>query len=466
MPTTLRLTAFSRGHDRFAYSAEVAGHSFTTSFRYDSVDLYQLEELYGNERIRSLYFHAIAFDINRLVSLKPDRIDFGQFADQVTPEFATLWRQILDGVWAQWRYENDLPGYTGPAIVHEPRATETSPAPSPDRDTDEPAGSLVFCGGGKDSLLAAKLFEEIGEPYDSFAYSHSTYGDPRPQHELIEGLLEHCGERRRHRLWIEDDFLRSPPLDPRRFGVRSFTAAETPSGLFASLPLALAHGHENLVVAHEKSADKGNLVWQATGEEINHQWGKSLAAEALLDDYVRQHLLAGTHYFSALKSVQDAVIFPSLNNYSEAIPATHSCNEHKPWCRRCPKCVYVWLGYAAYLPRETVLATFGDNLFDVEENLPWFGRLLGFEDHLPFECVGQVEESRLALVLAARRGWAGEAIERFAEAAERALEPEALSALFTVSGSPHRIPPALAARALPALERKARAARRLVDDLL
>lgn len=481
MLDTLRLASFARARDRFSYTAEIGGHRFTTSFCYDSVDLDRLEELYGPARLRSLYFHAIAFDINRLVSLKPERVDFGEFADEVTPEFATLWRQIIDGVWAQWRYENDLPDYRGPGIAGAPRpAASVSPRLETARSSSAPrlqvagtdtAGlererprSLIFCGGGKDSLLAAKLLEEVGEPYDSFAYSHSIYGDATHQHRLIDGLLDHCEALRRHRMWIEDDFLGSPPPDPRDFGVRSITAAETPSGLFACLPLALAHGFESLIVAHEKSADTGNLVWDKTGEEINHQWGKSLEAEKLLDDYVGRHLLPGTRYFSLLKSVQDAVIFPALNDYLDAIPATHSCNETKPWCRRCAKCVYVFLGYAAYLPRETVLATFGANLFDVEENLSWFARLLGFEEHLPFECVGQVEESRLAMVLAARGGWSGATIENFADAAECHLEPNDLPRLFAVAAHSHRLPRQFALSVLAALEGRARQARSVVES--
>jgi hypothetical protein len=463
MSGTLRLADFSRSRDRFAYTAEIRGHRFTTSFRYDTVDLDRLEEVHGAERMRSIYFHAIAFDINRLVSLEPKRVDFGEFRDQVTPEFATLWRQIFEGVWAQWRYENDAPDYRGPEIVNPLRQKlAVARPPAFEGVARDRARSLVFCGGGKDSLLAAKLFEEIEEPFDSFAYSHSIYGEAEHQHRLIDGLLDHCAQQRRHRLWIEDEFLRKPPFDPSDFGVRTFTSAETPSGLFASLPLALADGFEHLVVAHEKSADTGNLVWEATGEEINHQWGKSLEAEALLDEYVGRHLLPRTRYFSVLKSVQDAVIFPALNEYLEAIPSTHSCNESKPWCRRCAKCVYVWLGYAAYLPRETVMATFGENLFDVERNLPWFARLLGLEEHLPFECVGQVTESLLALVLAARGGWSGRTIERFAGEAEGCFEKGDLHSLFAVASNPHRIPRLLAGRVVPALELHARQAREAV----
>ena len=82
--------------------------------------------------------------------------------------------------------------------------------------------------------------------------------------------------------------VRRPPRRAGRSGSRrssasaSVTAAETPASLFGALPLALARGCTELVVAHERSADVGNLVWDRTGEEINHQWGKSLEAERRL----------------------------------------------------------------------------------------------------------------------------------------------------------------------------------------
>ena len=404
----------------------------------------------------------MAFDVNRLVSLRPDVIDFGPFADLVNEEFRTLWQQILDGVWAQWRYEHQLPSYRGPELELHPRAS-SAPAASIGPAADD--RSLVFCGGGKDSLIAAKLFEELDQPFESFAYSHSIYGDHELQHRLLDGLLDHCAPGARHRLAISDDFLGSE-IDLEPFGVRSVTAAETPGSLFLALPLALAHRHRNLVLAHEKSADEGNLVWELTGEEINHQWGKSLAAEALLDDYLRRHLLADVRYFSVLKPVRDTIIFPALGHYLAAVPATHSCNVEKPWCRRCPKCVYVWLGYAAYLPRSVVLETLGENLFDVEANLGWFAQLLGQEGHLPFECVGQVEESRLALALASRRGWTGLAIERFAGPIEHSVTPASVAHLFEVAGHGHRIPPQLSERVITILERRATEARQFVGRTL
>jgi hypothetical protein len=449
----LKITTFSRSKRQLAYTARLDDLQFSTSLWYESVDFQQLEARYGAPFMRQIYFHIVAFDANRLISLQPGRVDFGPFADLVTPQFAELWLAIFRGVWGQWRYENNLPDYHRPALTIQrgraagPVAVNVAPGQ---------ARTLAFCGGGKDSLLAMRLLQEAGEPFDSLAYSHSVYGDHGRQHRLIDGLLDRTAAAARHRIWIYDDFLPAPVLRLcPELGVRSVAAAETPASAFAALPLALAHGFQYLLLAHEKSADSSNMIWAETGEAINHQWGKSLAAERLLATYIAGHLLSNVRYFSLLKPIHDAVIFATLGDYLDGVGATHSCNVEKPWCRRCAKCAYVWLNYAAYLPPAEVERIFGENLFDVEDNLEWFRQLVGLAEHTPFECVGQVEESRLAFELCARQGYQGKALAMFADAFPQASSPESLEPLFAVAGDAHLIPAELAGSVLPILERKA-----------
>ena len=68
----------------------------------------------------------------------------------------------------------------------------------------------MLCGGGKDSLVSMKLLERAGIGYDTFVYSHSTYGRGKLQHDLIDGLVAHCTPRRVHRGWVIDDALDAP----------------------------------------------------------------------------------------------------------------------------------------------------------------------------------------------------------------------------------------------------------------
>jgi hypothetical protein len=455
----LEITTFTRSRHQLAYTAHLDGLQFSTSLWYESVDFLELEATYSAGLIRRIYFHIIAFDANRLVSLKPDIIDFGPFTDLVTPDFVDLWLQIFLGVWGQWRYENCLPDYREPKLV---TATGRKRAGKPVAVPSKPGlpRTLAFCGGGKDSLLAMRLLNEAAEPFDTLAYSHSVYGDHVRQHQLIDGVLDHSAVNQRHRIWIYDDFLPSPVLALYpELGIKSLTAAETPASAFAALPVAMAHGLQYLTLAHEKSADTGNMEWALTGESINHQWGKSLAAERLLSQYIRKQLLTNVYYFSILKPVHDAVIFSSLRDYPTTVASAHSCNVSKPWCRRCAKCAYVWLNYAAYLPEPLVKDIFGENLFDVEENMLWFRQLLGLEEHTPFECVGQVEESRLAFQLCRLRGYQGQAIALYAQAFPNGCSPDSIESFFAISSEQHMIPADLANNVLPLLTKKARQGR-------
>ncbi|MXP09870.1 hypothetical protein [Pseudoblastomonas halimionae] len=405
---TLTLTKIAHAPSQLFCEYTIDGLTFTNAIWYENIDFDALGETFGPAFIRKVMFHIAAFEMNKIVSLKPDRVDWGEYADLVTPEFGELWLAIYRNVWAQWRFENDEPDYLGPTFE-----CTGSNSPDPVGERDLSGGFLSFCGGGKDSLIALKLLHKLGQPHGSLAYAASFYGRMAPQHALIERLLDGYGVENRHRQWITDDFLDSPVLELRPdLGVDAVTAAETPSSIFGVMPYVLASGYRYVCLAHERSADAPQVVWDKTGEPVNHQWGKSYEAEKLLNDYIRAELLREFDYFSILKPIYDVSIFGALRDVAQAVPHTHSCNIDKPWCRRCAKCLYVWLGYTAFLDRETVEATFGpENLFDVEENRFLFRQLVGLESQLPFECIGEASEAALFLAMARAKGWGGIAFE-------------------------------------------------------
>jgi hypothetical protein len=273
---------------------------------------------------------------------------------------------------------------------------------------------LSFFGGGKDSLVAARLLAQLPDGFDTLAYSSSIYGSPKRQHDLISALLAFCNPTNCRRQYVFEDFVDSPVLTlGDKIVARTLAAAETPASIFAALPYVLQHGYKYIVLAHERSADIGQTVWTRTGEEVNHQWGKSQTAEKLIHSYLSRRLIADLTYVSILKPVYDAVIFHSLNGCLNAVPHTHSCNIAKPWCGRCAKCVYVWLNYLAFLPPHIAHNLFGQNLFDAEWNEPLVRQMLGLEGHLPFECIGQHDEVKLAFELCRRKDMKGRLMDIF-----------------------------------------------------
>jgi len=452
----LRLLEIQRTRECIAVSCGLDDLRFHFTIWYEDLDLCALAKQHGDELIDRLAFHIALFQINAVASLRPDVIELGPYARFATPRFIELWRTVFRNVWAQWRWEHDLPDYAGPSFADAAAPAAPPPTQIPRGDVDW----LVFCGGGKDSLVALKLFERAGLPFATLGYAHSIYGDAARQHELLDRVAGRTARARAERQWITDDFLDSPIVRLRpSLGVKSLLAAETPASVFASLPLALARGYRGLVVAHEHSANSGNLVWSATGEEVNHQWGKGWDAERLLDEYVASELLAGVRYFSVLQPVHDEVIFELLARDAELAPLTHSCNIRKPWCGQCAKCAYVWLQMAAHLPPAIVDATFGDDLGERVENDRWFRELLGLAEHTPFECVGSAPESRLALALIAKRRALGPRLARLA-AEVGPVDIAALARPLVGVAERHGMPTEIAVAVMPQLESAAAAAKR------
>jgi len=435
--------------NRIAMQFGVDDLSFSTTYWYDDVDFDALEAAQGADAVRSIVFHVVAFEAAKLTALQPAVVDFGVYRDLVTPAFWELWSTVWRSVWGQWRFEKGLSDYPGPRLAHDLAAPSEIAVESPALC----ARPLLFVGGGKDSLVAMSVLDAAGYEYDTYSYSHSAYGTAAFQHELIERLASHGVRANVHRKqWVFDDFLDSPVTRVRPdLGSNGLLAAETPSSLFGVLPVVLQHGHDTVVFAHERSADAGNLTWDLSGEEINHQWGKSIEAERLLQAYVETELIRGLTYTSVLKPVYDPVIFSALRRRGNAVRDTHSCSARKPWCEACAKCAYVWINYRGFLSEAALEGMFRTNPADTPANQLWFRQMLGLEDHIPFDCVGQVAETLLAFELASRRGLAGEAVTTYRERCAP-LSDATLVELFAVASGHHTMRQDMAARVLPVLE--------------
>ena len=367
-------------------------------YHYSDVDFEGLRERYGNELIERLCFHVMALEAIPVADFRPSELDPGPFARFHTPRFERLWRTVFTKAGAQWRYENNLANYVGPNFLSDTPGRRCSPIAIETGAVD----TLCFCGGGKDSLAAMKLFESAGLGFSSYSYSHPAYGAPATQLALIESLLDSNRPERRHWVEIETDRISDGGL-----------CAETPISIFGALPIALQHGYRWLVLGNERSAEEPNLRWPETGEFVNHQWGKSVEAELLVGDYIRDELISNLQCFSVLRPMHDMVIFNFLRRFPEALKRAHSCNYNKPWCYRCGKCAYVGLSFTAYLPYDLASEIVAPDLFDNEANERLFGELLGLTGHKPFECIGETGETRLAFEICRLKGIRGRAVDLY-----------------------------------------------------
>ncbi|HEY7271591.1 MAG TPA: hypothetical protein VH502_02575 [Actinoplanes sp.] len=301
----------------------------------------------------------------------------------VPAEAAALFTAVYSHGLAEYAYRNDLP-YVLDLTVDVPGS---APAAAPVDNADRRPLSPV--GGGKDSIVTLEILRGAG--LDPVPFSVN----PNRVIEAVNAAsgLPALAARRR--------------LDPQLFelnaaGARNGHIPVTAINSLIAVATAALHGLGPVVMSNERSASDPNLIWN--GHEINHQWSKGIAAEGLLRAAVTAHAGLTEPYFSLLRSLSELDIARLFARYTRYDDVVTSCNRafklHDPtarWCGDCPKCRFVFLALAPFLPRERLVRIFGRDLFADPAQIPGYLELLGIDAHKPFECVGEVEESLVAL---------------------------------------------------------------------
>jgi hypothetical protein len=216
---------------------------------------------------------------------------------------------------------------------------------------------------------------------------------------------------------------------------------------------AVLHGADQVVFSNERSASYGSTI-PGTGE-VNHQWSKSWAFERAFATHVHRHVALDLHYYSLLRPLSELAVARQFAKTDRYDAHFSSCNRNfhllgeRPasrWCGVCPKCHFVYLALAPFMPKPRLVGIFGRNLLDDPEQIAGYDALLEYRNHKPFECVGEARESRAALAaLAARPEWKEDAIvARFAREIQPQLDAgeQRIDALLALDDE-HAIPPAL-----------------------
>jgi UDP-N-acetyl-alpha-D-muramoyl-L-alanyl-L-glutamate epimerase len=317
-------------------------------------------------------------------------------------------------------------------------------APAPAPALNLPKRTLVPIGGGKDSLVAVEAIKAIGGEATAVWVGNSP-------------LIAACAERTGlPTLNIQREL--SPVLfELNRLGAWN---GHIPVTAVNSAILALAavlYGYDSIAFANERSASAATLEYE--GQQVNHQWSKGFAFEALLGDWLHTHVAADLDYCSLLRPYSELAITRAFARLTPYFDAFSSCNRNfrilgpRPadrWCGQCPKCHFVFLALAPFLPKPRLLSIFGRNLLDDESQAAGFDALLEYQDHKPFECVGEGAEARAAMyALSQRPEWQEDAlVARFAREILPQLDPAQLALAPWLDASPeHRVP----ARLRPAL---------------
>ena len=442
------------------------GVKFPSVLWYD-FNLNELHAYYGDEVMERVYFHIAAFTLLKLTSLKPSIIRISdKLTKHYTVHFQELWKTSFKHILGQWHYENSMANWKGPEFYCSPQTVAPVPAkmkaPQVFNKDGAPVENIQYCGGGKDGLLAMKLLEGANTPFSTFSYSISRYGSARAQFERAQSVLQGCKAVKSHFVMITDTFL-DIPVDHandqwmKKLGIKNRSDAAL-TELFSILPVMLHYGYWYAVIGNEHSANIGNLEWaDEEGRQVNHQWEKSFEAEQVFSRYISQFIVAEGYYYSILQPIHDVMIFTLLRQYSDAVPFCHSCNLIPPWCKRCPKCCYVWLSFQAYLPKSIINPMFdNENLLDAEENQLFFTQMLGLGDQKPFECIGEIREVQLAFELCRRKGIHGRAMEVFEREFGTNFDVTLIVKCYTtVHKEKHSIPEKIAEWVIPEMERAA-----------
>lgn len=313
----------------------------------------------------------------------------------LTKKQAEFWDSLYLNGLGEFLYEMKMDFHNLIAFPYDALATEISPTRFP-----RPERALILNGAGKDSILSAEILKASGTPFDFFAFA------PTPAHKKIGKLVE----------------AKTITVTRRRDPLINFSASllgvsnsypSVSTFTFVATLLAELLGYNKIVFSNEKSADFGNLTY--LGLPVNHQWCKSSAAEKMINDYIQLYITPDISTSSLLRKYSEIEIVKRFVQYPQYLEYVTSCNMYfwlplisqtlrrkSYWCKRCPKCVFIFACFSAFLPKEKVVSMFGADLYTKKRLLPLVRRILGIEGFKPLDCVGEPEEMILAMHYASR----------------------------------------------------------------
>ncbi len=305
--------------------------------------------------------------------------------------------------------------------------------------------ALVAIGGGKDSLVSIEALRAEGVEQTVTWIGGSQLIAACAAHTGLPTL--NIGRQLAPQLF---DFNRQGAWN----GHIPVTAVNSAIMAFA----AVVSGVDQVVFSNERSASYGSMIVSADGtvtREVNHQWSKGWGFESAFGTYLQTHVAADLQYYSLLRPLSELAVARQFAKTDRYDAHFSSCNRNfhilgeRPtsrWCGVCPKCHFVFLALAPFLPKLRLVGIVGRNLLDDAAQQAGYDALLEYGDHKPFECVGEGRESRAAMAtLAQRAEWREDVlVKRFAnqiapqlDAGEWVIEP-----LLALSNE-HRIPAAL-----------------------
>lgn len=254
--------------------------------------------------------------------------------------------------------------------------------------------AILPFGWWKDSLVSFELLRTMWVPLDLF-----TFGKDYEAHKSSANLT-----------W-EKRMVIQRHIDPKLFEMNQngYFNGHVPITWIISFSLTVIsylYDYKYIVFSNEKSADVENIIWEWM--KINHQFSKSVEFEKDFNHYVKKNISEDVRYFSLLNWLYDLNVAKIFSHYPQYFTSFVSCNNNfkiieknkytdQRRCLACPKCFSVFCMLRPRITDQQVIEIFGRDIYQEEDKVSEFKKLLGVEDHKPFECVWTTRESTLAM---------------------------------------------------------------------
>lgn len=309
---------------------------------------------------------------------------------------ANFFNAVYQEGMSQFAFENKL---TREQLAHFTSSQNATAAPL----VYEGDGILALESGGKDSLLVASLLEERGIDFTPWYVSSAddypaVLGKFKTPLLTTKRVLDHNGLQKAQAEGGKNGHV------PVTYILKSLALVQ-----------AILHGKKHVLVS---IAHEGEEAHEWIGDlPINHQWSKTWGAERSFVEYVEKYITTGLLIGSPLRQYSELKMaelfvehawakygnsFSSCNliNYKQG-----QANSTLKWCGKCPKCANSYLLFASFVDSPELQTLFdGQDLF-IEPSLEdTFKGLLGVDGVMkPFECIGEIDELRLAYHTAQKR---------------------------------------------------------------
>lgn len=255
-------------------------------------------------------------------------------------------------------------------------------------EEDKLDGIIIPVGGGKDSNVTLDLLKDYKDKSLAFRIG---------KNQVSTECAKVAG--------FDDDKVievkRTIDKNLIDLNSKGFLNGHTPfSAMVAFLTYLCSYllGKKYVALSNEASANESNV----DGENINHQYSKTIEFENDFREYADKYLKGNVEYFSLLRPISElqiAKLFSELEDYHQIFKSCNVGSKSEPWkwCCDCPKCLFVYTILSPFLYKEKLVNIFGEDLFTREDLLKTFIELCGYGETKPFECVGTYSEIRYSI---------------------------------------------------------------------